>query len=356
MSVVRSQLKQWSADRDSQARLALLAVVWIFFTILDSSFASSDIVFSVLQSFAFLALITAGIGVTMIAGELDLSVASVAAVAGILAVKMAGLGMVPAIVAAALIAGAFGAVQGACIAWLRINSIVFTIGTLFAMRGVANLLTNSKSVLLPLNDLDFSEGLIERIWIFSPYTFVTIAVCLVLGIGLAIGKWGREIYAIGGARPESEAAGVAQKRPLIVAFAISAFTAGLAGALSAVVAGSGSSEAFESVLLQAVTAALVGGIGLYGGRGRMFNIVVGCLILESFLAGMIDQGVSQEVQQLATGGLLLLVVAVEFLTGFESEDGERSGLPPALRGGFGLLDRRSVNGPLRADGNQEVGS
>jgi ribose/xylose/arabinose/galactoside ABC-type transport system permease subunit len=264
-----------------------------------------------------------------------------AAVAGILAVKMAGLGLIPAILLAAIIAGLFGVVQGACIAYLKINSIVFTIGTLFALRGVANLLTDSKSVLLPLDKLDQSEELIERIWVFCPYVFITLAVVLVIGVGMAISKWGREIYSIGGARAESVAAGVPQVRPLVIAFGISGFTAGLGGALSAVVAGSGAAEAYSSVLLQAVTAVLIGGIGLYGGRGTIFNVVIGCLILESFLAGLIDQGATSEVQQLATGGLLLLVVAVEFITGVESSD-DRRGLPTDFVRRFGGLRRREA--------------
>jgi ribose/xylose/arabinose/galactoside ABC-type transport system permease subunit len=339
MSTGATFLRRWASQPDVLSRLGMLVLVWVVFTILDASFFSSNIVFSVLQSFAFLALIATGVGVAMIAGELDLSVASMAAVAGILAVKMASLGLVPAIILAAVIAGIFGVVQGFLIAWLRINSIVFTIGTLFALRGVANLLTNSKAVLLPLKELDGSERLIERIWVFCPYVFITIAVVLVIGIGMALTRWGREIYAIGGARAESVAAGVPQMRPLIIAFGISGFTAGLGGALSAVVAGSGAAEAYSSVLLQAVTAVLIGGIGLYGGRGSIFNVVIGCLILESFIAGLIDQGATQEVQQLATGGLLLLVVAVEFITGMEASD-DRWQFPTELARRFGGLRRR----------------
>lgn len=339
MSTGAGFLRRWASQPDVLSRLGMLVLVWVVFTILDASFFSSNIVFSVLQSFAFLALIATGIGVAMIAGELDLSVASMAAVAGILAVKMASLGLVPAIILAALIAGVFGVVQGFLIASLRINSIVFTIGTLFALRGVANLLTNSKAVLLPLDKLDGSEQLIERIWVFCPYVFITIAVVLVIGIGMALTRWGREIYAIGGARAESVAAGVPQMRPLIIAFGISGFTAGLGGGLSAVVAGSGAAEAYSSVLLQAVTAVLIGGIGLYGGRGSIFNVVIGCLILESFIAGLIDQGATQEVQQLATGGLLLLVVAVEFITGLEASE-DRWQFPTEIARRFGGLRRR----------------
>lgn len=311
--MARARSKRWMGD--ALARLVLLALVWIAFTALSTSFASSAIVFSVLQASAPVGLIALGLGVAMIAGELDLSVASIAAVAGVLAVKMSGLGLIPGIAIATLCGCAFGAVQGACIAKLRINSVVFTIGTLFALRGVAYLLTNSKSVLLPLAKLGPAEEIIERLGVFSPYSLVAIGVMAAVGIGLGIHRWGREIYAIGGARAESAAAGVAQLRPIIIAFGLSGLTAGLAGAMSSIVQGSGSAEAFSSYLLLAITAVLVGGVGLYGGRGTIFNIVVGTVILESFIAGLINQGASGNVQQLATGGLLLLVVIVEFASG-----------------------------------------
>jgi ribose/xylose/arabinose/galactoside ABC-type transport system permease subunit len=290
--------------------------VWIVFTILDPGFANSDSVFSVLQGFALLGLVAVGLGVAMIAGELDLSAASAATVAGILAVKLSGLGLVPAIALTTLIGAVYGAVQGSCIAWLKINSVVFTIGTLFALRGVAYLLTNdssSNAVLLPLDKLDQSDSLIQRMGVFSPYSLLTIGVMLVVGAVLATTRWGREIYAIGGARQESMAAGVAQRRPLILAFAVSGATASLAGAMSSVIAGSGSAQAFSSVLLLAVTAALIGGVGLYGGRGTMLNVALGALILQSLVAGLTSEGATEDVQQLATGALLLVAIVIEFV-------------------------------------------
>jgi ribose transport system permease protein len=301
---------------DIVGRIVLLAAVWIVFAILDPGFANSDSVFSVLQGFALLGLVAVGLGVAMIAGELDLSAASAAAVAGILAVKLSGLGLVPAIAVTTLIGAVYGAVQGSCIAWLRINSVVFTIGTLFALRGVAYLLTNdssSNAVLLPLDKLDQSDSLIQRIGVFSPYSLLTIGVMLIVGAVLATSRWGREIYAIGGARQESTAAGVPQRRPLILAFAVSGATASLAGAMSSVVAGSGSAQAFSSVLLLAVTAALIGGIGLYGGRGTMLNVALGALILQSLVAGLTNEGATEDVQQLATGALLLVAIVIEFV-------------------------------------------
>jgi ribose transport system permease protein len=295
--------------------LVLLAVVWIAFSSTDPGFASSDSVFAVLQGFAFLGLITLALGVTMLAGELDLSVGSVAAVAGILAVQFLSLGLLPALAIATLCAAVFGAAQGACIARLRINSVVFTIGTMFALRGLAYVISGERAVQIDIAKLSLSDGLIERIWIFSPFSLITLAILGAVGMVLAVSKWGREVYAVGGGRPESIAAGVPQRRPIVLSFTISATAAGLAGALASISSGSGAPFAFETVLLLGVTAALVGGVSLYGGRGTVLNILLGALILQSFTAGLSSQGTSQGVQQLAIGGLLLIAIVVEFAAG-----------------------------------------
>jgi ribose transport system permease protein len=346
MKALGSLVRPGGSASQIGGRLILLAIVWIVFTILNSSFASEDILFSVLQATAFLGLVAIGEGVAMIAGEIDLSVASLAAVAGILAVELSGLGLIPAIILAALIAALFGLFQGACVAALKINSLVFTIGSLFALRGVAYLLTNSSAVQLPANQLDGAEELIQRFWIFSPYSLITIGVAIVVGLGLALSRWGREIYAIGGARAESVAAGVPQRRPIIIAFVLSGFTAGLAGALSSIVAGSGSAKAFPDLLLLSITAVLVGGVGLYGGRGTILNIIVGCLIIESLVAGLIHQGQTGEIQELATGALLILVIIVEFASGMGGgrREGETIPMPRWLRFSSGLSGLRGSPG------------
>jgi len=290
--------------------LVALVSLWITFSVISPGFASSDTVFSVMQAFAFIALITAGVAVVMICGELDLSIGSAAAVSGIVAVQLSGLGIWGGILVATLVMTLFGTIQGMCIAFLRINSLVFTIGSLFALRGVANIVTDGGAVLLPFEHFDASDALIQRLGILSPISIATLIILGVLAVFLTSTRWGRELFSIGGARRESEAAGVPQRRPLIIAFALSGATAGLAGALSSIVAGSGSSRAFNDVLLLAVTAALVGGVGLYGGHGSMLNVALGCLVLQTLVAGMNHLGVSRSIQDFATGGLLLVVIVI----------------------------------------------
>lgn len=296
-------------------RIAILGVIWILFVATQSGYGTDSNLFAVLQGFAFLGLMTLAVGVTMFAGELDLSVGSLAAVAGIVSVKLlTTVPLIPAVVLTVCAAAAFGATQGYAIARLRINSVVFTIGTMFALRGVAFILSGESAVLMDIDKLDVSDSIIQRLGIFSPFSLVVLAAMVLVGGILGFSRWGREIYAVGGGRPESLAAGVPQRRPISLAFAISAAAAALAGVLASVSSGSGAPFAFENVLLTAVTAALIGGVGLYGGRGNMFNIALGALIIQSFVAGLSGQGATQNVQKLATAGLLLLAIVVEFVT------------------------------------------
>lgn len=296
----------WKAGKQiPKAPATALILLWSAFAIQSATFVTSNTVYSILQGFAFIGLLTAGLAVTMIAGELDLSVASAAAVAGIVAIQLSEHGVWFGIIAATLLAAAFGTFQGACIGWLRINSLVFTIGSFFVLRGVAHLLTDGGSVLLQLDKASQSDLLIRRFWIFSPLSLITVTLIILLGMFLAWNRWGREIYSVGGGRPESAASGVAQVRPLVVAFGISGAAAGLAGALSSVVAGSGSAQAFTDVLLLAITAALVGGISLRGGKGTMLNVVLGGLLLQTLVVGLYHNAVSLSVQNLVTGALLV---------------------------------------------------
>jgi ribose transport system permease protein len=165
-------------------------------------------------------------------------------------------------------------------------------------------------VLLDTDLLDQSDMLIERWWLLSPQSIATAVALTLGGLLLAFSRWGREVYAVGGARTESRAAGVPQRRPIILAFGMSAALAGLAGAVASVIGGSGSSQSFSAVLLLAVTAVLVGGVSAYGGSGSMVNIVLGVLIMQTLISGLTAIGAPKAVQDMATGLLLVAVVVL----------------------------------------------
>lgn len=295
------------------SRIGILVAIFVLFSIGNPNFASFDNIYAIMEGFALFGLVAAGVAATMLVGELDLSVGSVAAVAGIIAVNLTGLGLLPAVLITMAIAAAYGIAQGWIIARTGINSLVFTIATLILIRGVAFMLS-PEAALMPLERIWMSDFLIFRLWIFSPFSILTILAVTALGLFLAFSRWGREMMAFGGARNEARAAGVNTRRPIIIAFLVSGLFAGLAGALASIKSASAAPFSYEAWLLTAVTAALVGGVSLYGGKGTMLGVVIGVLVLRTLTAGIASRGAAIYVEALATGVVLLIVLIVEFLT------------------------------------------
>jgi ribose/xylose/arabinose/galactoside ABC-type transport system permease subunit len=302
-------------DADVAARVAMLVVVFGIFAIVDPRFATSGDIYAAMEGFAFAGAVALGVGVTIIAGEFDLSVGSVAGLCGVIAVSLSGLGLYASVAIAVAIALAFGLLQGAAIAWLRISSLVFTIGTLVAVRGVAFIVAHERTVVLPFDKLTYSDAIQNPIGIFSPFSLITVALFIVVGLLLAYSRYGREIFAFGGGRNEALAAGVSRFRPLILAFGLSAMLAGFSGAMLSIKSGSAPPSAYDTLLLPAVTAALIGGTSLSGGRGSVIGIAAGVLTLRFLLNELSLNGLPYFVESLSTGLLLLLVLAIEVGTG-----------------------------------------
>lgn len=297
--------------REYGIQLLVLIVVLVLVLITTPGFGPEAVLFSTLNGFTLVGITALGVGVTMIAGELDLSVGSMAAVAAVLTIQFESIGLFGAIALATAAAAAFGAVQGWLIARLRINSLVFTVATLILLRGLAYIFSGEGPI--ALTDYTLSDPFLGRFTILSGPINVAILVFVAIGLFLAFTRWGREIYAIGGARQEATTAGVPVRRAITVAFALSGGCAGLAGAMSAMRGASATPAAFDGLLLTAVAAALIGGISLSGGRGGVLNVALGVAIVSLVSAGLAVRGEQSYVVQLATGALLFLVITLEFV-------------------------------------------
>lgn len=291
----------------------VLAVTWVVIAAITPTFRGQASVFSVLQGFPLVGLAALGLAVTIVAGELDLSVGSMAALSAVIAVQTSSLGLVPCLAIATAAGIAIGAVQGTLIGRLGINSLVFTIGTLILLRGFTHIVSNSAPIMI--ENFEITDPLLERYWIFSLSSIAAILVFAGIGLFLTYTRWGREIFAIGGARNEAIAAGVPRIRPLTLAFAISGGCASLAGALAAARGGSAAPQNYEDLLLSGCAAALLGGISLYGGRGTVFNVALGVAILSVVASGLAARGSEASLVQLVTGALLIAVIALEFIAG-----------------------------------------
>jgi ribose/xylose/arabinose/galactoside ABC-type transport system permease subunit len=291
----------------------VLLIPWIVIATITPSFRGAGSVYAVLEGFPLVGLVALGLAVTIIAGELDLSVGSMAALAAAIAVLTSPAGLVGSVLIATLVGTALGALQGTLIGQLRINSLVFTIGTLILLRGLTYISTGNAPIMI--QNIEMTDPLLDRYWIFSVSSIVALTVFMLVGLFLSYTRWGREIFAIGGARNEAIAAGVPRVRPLTSSFAISAGCASLAGALAATRGGSAAPQNYADLLLSGAAAALLGGISLYGGRGTVFNVALGVAVLTVVATGLAARGSAASLVQLVTGALLLTMIAIEFLAG-----------------------------------------
>jgi ribose/xylose/arabinose/galactoside ABC-type transport system permease subunit len=293
--------------------IAALAATWIVIALITPTFRGEASVFSVLEGFSLAGLVALGLAVTLIAGEFDLSVGSMTAFAAIITVLTSWAGLAGCILIATACGVAFGALQGIVIGRLGISSLVFTIGTLIMLRGLTYIFSGHEPIII--ENFEITDPLLEQYAIFSISSIIALFIFTLGWLFLTYTRWGREIYAIGGARNEAIAAGVPRVRTLTISFAISAGCASLAGALAATRGGSAAPQNYDDLLLTGAAACLLGGISLYGGRGTVLNVALGVAILSVVVAGLAARGTSASLVQLVTGSLLLTVIALEFLAG-----------------------------------------
>jgi ribose/xylose/arabinose/galactoside ABC-type transport system permease subunit len=141
-----------------------------------------------------------------------------------------------------------------------------------------------------------------------------VALFIIVGVFIKYTKYGREIYAIGGARKEAMASGVNLKRPMMLVFALSGFCAGMGGAIIGLRSGTAQPLALQYLLLAATVAAFIGGVSIRGGKGSVVGAAVGVLTVNFLNTGLVYEVVPSYVVQIYLGVLLLIVIVFQTLS------------------------------------------
>jgi ribose transport system permease protein len=265
--------------------------------------------YNVLQSFAALGLVALALGLTMIAGEFDLSVPGAFGFGGMVAVLTGGDSPVVGVALAVALAGLIGLAQGVAIGHLGVGSMPITLGGYLVYVGLVNVLGDSKSV--SYESFDVQRSLDTPIAeVLSTRSLIALGVFGVVGVVLAATRWGRDVRAVGGSRRAARTAGVRVGRVLIGTFAASSAIAALGGALLAYSLATATPDlAGPDRLVLAATAALLGGVALTGGRGGALGIAAGALALSLLEECIALLAAPTYASSLVTGGLLLVVTA-----------------------------------------------
>lgn len=275
----------------------------------DSNLTSFD-VYNTLQTFARLGLIALALGLTMIAGEFDLSVVGTYALGGMLTVELGQQHYLYGLLAALAAGAAIGLSQGLIIAGLKIPSMPVTLATYIGLLGLTSALSGGLTK-------NYSNETVT-LWVdktvmtfFSPRSLITLGLFVLAAILLFATRWGRELRAIGGDRRASRVAGVRVDGLIVGTFAASGFLSALGGSMLSFSLGSANPDPGVQPLILAVAAALLGGVSLAGGRGNAFGLLGGILAVALLAEIVTVAALPAYVTQLFYAGLLAIIVVVD---------------------------------------------
>jgi ribose transport system permease protein len=277
-------------------------------------------VFLTLQNFqnvgsatAFIAIIAAGQFVVILVRGLDLSVGAVVALSAVVAAAVAGLDAWLGMIVVAILTGlCVGFANGVIVVKGRIsNPIIVTVATLGVIRGVALLVSNGEvEVGVPPEIRWLGGGFIGPIPV--PVA-VAAAVAVLLFVATRGTRWGQWLYAVGGNPEGARRVGISTGRVTISGFMVCSGLAALAGLLVAGRTNAVDPTAGALAELDAITAVVIGGASLAGGRGSVINVVIGALILGFIRNGLNLLAVSSFYQLILIGLLVLLALEIDVL-------------------------------------------
>jgi len=297
-----------SNDPDLTFAILLSALVFAFFSLYEPLVFNINTGIAIMKRFAVLGLVGLALTLCIIAGEIDLSIGSNAALSAVIVVRLTdSIGAPNAILIALALATTIGLIQGFFIAYLKVRAIVLTVGTLMLLRGITLFAADEKTVML--TDFDIPDFIQEKIfYIFSPASFLVLGLFVLVALFMRYTKYGREVYAIGGARKEAVASGVSLKRPMMIVFAISGLCAGIGGAIIGLRSGTAQPLGLQYLLLAATVAAFIGGVSVLGGKGGVVGAFVGTLTVNFLNTGLVFNVTPAYIAQMYLGGLLLVVI------------------------------------------------
>lgn len=294
----------------SRVAICILLVVGLAATI--PGFASIASTASIIENMGLIALVGTGIMLTMVVGQLDLSIAAVASVAAIIALKLAGTSLLLGIGVALGAALIYGALIGYIVGKTGINSMVLTVCTLIGLRGLALVMAPQRPVILPNNLFWLSDALVARIGPVTLLGVLGIVIVAIVGVLMRYTHTGLSMYAVGGHPERARGSGVNTTRIYMITFAGSALLGASAGILAALRSGSASGLGFDAFLLAGITAAVVGGVPLEGGRGTVINVLLGALIIRLVSAAVSLGGIPGSFESIVTGGILLAMLLLDY--------------------------------------------
>jgi ribose transport system permease protein len=300
--------------------LGFVLIVLFFWARLPDTFMTPRNWLNITQQLSMLMVVAAGMTVVMVMGDFDLSVGSMASLAGIVAAMLFAAGYpIWAAIGIALLVGLLGGLfNGAMVSFVGILPFVATLATLTMFSGAAFVVSGGKTIsgrAIPDAFGDFArDGLALGPLTVPNLTIVAVLVVALVWVLLEQTTFGRRLYAIGGNVEAAWLSGVPVRRLKLIAFALTGLSAAGAGLLYASRVASANPTQGSGLMLNAIAATFLGMTMSTEGEPRILATVVGVLILGVLDNGLTQMSVDSYVRQILVGAIIVLAVSASSIT------------------------------------------
>lgn len=290
----------------------VLLFVFVFFSVLTKTFLSTKNLLNICRQVSMTGICAVGMTMVLLTGGIDISIGSIIALSGVVSAKLIndlGFGIFPAMVVGVLVGIVCGLISGIMVAHFEVPALIATLAMQTIARGFAFIMTQGIPV----------YGLPESIKTLGRGYFLGIPIPVyILALVFFIGWWmleqtsfGRHLYAIGGNEEVARLSGINVLVKKIQIYSLSGFFAGLSGVIMLSRLNSGQPATSEGFEMDVITAAVLGGVSVAGGQGKIINVVAGVLIMGMLSNGMTLMNLDEYWQWVAKGAVLLFAVAFD---------------------------------------------
>ncbi len=317
----------------------LFAAVFAVMSIITPNFLTQTNIFSIMKSTSTYAIVAIGFTIVMICGHLDLSFGSVLTLGAMLAIGLQPkLGWTGSLLAAALAGILCGLVNGVLVAKVKVNSFIATLGTMVIVQGLINIF--SKGGTLFVDNFAFGDWLDKSfLLVLSPRVLLSIMLVVLFDNLLRRTLAGKGLYMVGANKQTAWFAGLNANGYIIGAFALAGFMSALGGSVFAASLSSANPTMGAQSLMLIIAAVIIGGTSMSGGKGSIFNSFIALLTLVALVNGLSCMGAGYEIQLVASGFVLAVIVLWDAYTlqKHESRRGRRPDLLKELAGGASVI-------------------
>ncbi len=297
--------------------LVILLLSFVVFTILNPRFATAGSMGLLIQQTAIVAALAIGQTLIILTAGIDLSVGAITILSMMVMATLAMDGGMPgplALVIGVGLATLAGMLNGLLVTRVNLPHFIVTLGTLSVFTAIALLYSGGSSIQqshLPDFINILGKGFSIGGFRLTYGVLLVIVMYAVVGFVLSQTAWGRYVYAVGDDPESARLSGVPSKRVLLQVYTVAGFIYGIAAWALIGRSGAATPNAMPQANLDSITAVVIGGTSLFGGRGRLIGTLIGALIVQSFAFGLSLAGVNQQWRFFATGVLVIVAVSVD---------------------------------------------